>query len=129
MAGKRAKKQKPKLMVGLREKVAIRAGDGSRHRFTAKFDTGAKWSRIGASKAAKLRLGPILEVRQIPTSDGGTQRRVIVPASLRVGGHRIDARFTVSVGKSGVLIGRRTIGSRFTVDPKKSYLAGTPRLH
>jgi hypothetical protein len=121
-------KTKPKLMVGLRENVAIRAQDGSWHRFTAKFDTGAKWSRIGASKAAKLRLVPILEVRPIGTSDGGTQRRIIVPASLRVGGYQIDARFTVSMGKSGVLIGRRTIGSRFTVDPKKTYLAGRPSL-
>src|SRR6266851_5232010 len=49
-----------------------------------------------------------------------------VPASLRIAGYQLAARFTVSMGKPGVLIGRRTIGSRFVIDPKKSYLARPP---
>ena len=51
-----------------------------------------------------------------------------VPASLRIAGDQLAARFTVSMGKHGVLIGRRTIGSRFVIDPKKSYLARPPSL-
>jgi len=122
------KKASGKLTLGLREKVAIRDGDGTWHRFTAKLDTGAAWSRIGVRKAAKLKLGPILDVIDIGTSDGGTQRRILVPASLRIAIFQIDARFTVSMSKPGVLIGRRTMGSRFRVDPKKSYLSKAPPL-
>jgi hypothetical protein len=51
-----------------------------------------------------------------------------VPASLRIAGYQLAARFTVSMGKPGVLIGRRTIGSRFVIDPKKSCLARPPSL-
>ena len=82
--------------------------------------------RDRVKKAAELRLGPILKVVDIGTSDGSTQRRILVPASLRIATIQIDARFTVSMSKPGVLIGRRTMGSRFRVDPKKRYL--TPRL-
>jgi hypothetical protein len=125
----RTRKKKRKTTLGLREKVAIRAHGGKKWRmFSAKLDTGAGWSRIGAGKAAKLGLGPILDVKPIGTSDGGAQRRLIVPASLRIAGYQLAARFTVSMGKPGVLIGRRTIGSRFVIDPKKSYLARPPSL-
>lgn len=118
-----------KTTLGLWEKVAIRAGKGKKwKRFAAKLDTGAYWSRIGAKKAAKLKLGPILEVCRIGTSDGGKQSRVVVPASLRIGGYQIDARFTVSMSKPGVLIGRRAMGSRFRIDPKKRYLSKSPSL-
>jgi hypothetical protein len=121
--------RKVKTTLGLWEKVAIRARKGKRwQRFPAKLDTGASWSRIGAQKAAKLKLGPILEVRSISTSDGGKQRRVLVPASLRIGNYQIAARFTVSMRKPGVLIGRRTMGSRFQIDPKKRYLSKPPSL-
>lgn len=126
---RRRRKTPKKVTLGLREKVAIRAGDGTWHRFTAKLDTGASWSRIGVLKAAALNLGPILDVKTIGTSDGGTQRRILVPASVRIAGYQIDARFTVSMSKPGVLIGRRTMGSRFRIDPKKSYLAKAPSLH
>src|SRR5437867_384682 len=125
----RKRKKKPKTILGLREKVAIRAVGGEKWQpFTAKLDTGASWSRIGARKAAKLKLGPILDVKSIPTSDGGKQLLLIVPASLRIDDYQIAAHFTVSMGKPGVLIGRRTMGSRFRIDPKKRCLAKPPSL-
>ena len=96
--------------------------------FTATLDTGAVWSRIGARKAAKLGLGPILDVVRIKTSGGGRQNRVLVPASLRIGSCRIAALFSVSMRRPGVLIGTRTMSSRFVVDPKQRYLAGLPSL-
>lgn len=125
----RKRKKKAKTTLGLREKVAIRAVSGKKWRiFTAKIDTGAVWSRIGARKAALLGLGPILDVVRIKTSGGGSQNRVLVPASLRIGGSRIAARFSVSMRRPGVLIGTRTMSSRFVVDPNKRYLAGSPSL-
>lgn len=129
MAMARKRRAKPKTTLGRQEKVAIRAvGGKSWKRFTAKLDTGAVWSRIGAKKAAALKLGPIGDVRSIRTSDGGEQRRVIVPASLRIGDRRIAAHFTVSTAKPGVLIGRRTMGGRFRIDPKRRYLTKPPSL-
>jgi hypothetical protein len=129
MARKRRKKARAKTTLGLREKVAIRAVGARKWRiFTAKLDTGALWSRIGARKAAKLGLGPILDVVRIKTSGGGRQNRVLVPASLRIGSCRIAALFSVSMRRPGVLIGTRTMSSRFVVDPKQRYLAGPPSL-
>lgn len=124
------RKKKRKTTLGLREKVAIRARDGKNKKwrmFTAKIDTGADRSRIGARNAAKLGLGPIVDVVRIKTGSG-RQSRLVVPASLRIGRHRIAAQFSVSMQRPGVLIGTRTMGSRFTVDPKKRYLAGKPSL-
>lgn len=121
--------QKKKETLGLREKVAIRPVSGGKWQmFTAKLDTGAAWSRIGARKAAKLKLGPIVDVKSIGTSDGGSQLRLVVPASLRIASRQIAVNFTISMTKPGVLIGRRTMGNRFSIDPKKRYLAMPPSL-
>jgi hypothetical protein len=109
--------------VGRREHVLIRRVTGKKWTlFSAKLDTAAFWSRIGAREAAKLGLGPITHVLRIRTSGGRTELRVLVPATLRIGGHRIAANFTVSTRRPGILIGRRTMGKRFTVAPSKRYL-------
>jgi hypothetical protein len=109
--------------LGRLEHVLIRRDVNAKWQpFDAKIDTGAFWSRIGAKEAARLRLGPISDVRTITTSNGGKERRVLVPAKLRIAGIRIAAHFTVSPRKSGVLIGRRTLGKRFRVSPSRRYL-------
>ena len=90
--------------------------------FTAKIDTGADWSRIGARKAVDLGLGPIVDVVRVKTGSG-RQNRLLVPASVRIGRYQIAANFSVSMQRLGVLIGTRTMGSRFTVNPRKRYLA------
>jgi hypothetical protein len=124
----RTARKKRKTTLGLREKVAIRAVDGKKWRmFSAKIDTGAVWSRIGARKAANLALGPILDVIRVKTGSG-KQRRLLVPASVRIGRYQIAARLSISMQRGGVLIGTRTMGGRFTVDPKKQYLTGRPPL-
>ena len=124
----RTAKKKRKTTLGLREKVAICAVGGKKWRmFTAKMDTGAVWSRIGARKAADLALGPILDVVRVKTGSG-RQRRLLVPASVRIGRYQIAARFSVSMQRRGVLIGTRTMGGRFTVDPQKHCLTGRPSL-
>jgi len=116
-----ARTQKKTAILGVREKVAIRAVGGKKWRmFTAKLDTGAEYSRIGADKAVKLRLGPLVDVKRMKTSGGGRQRRVIVPASVRIGGYQISVRFSISMRRPGVLIGCRTMRGRFTVDPNKN---------
>ncbi len=109
--------------LGLLEYVLIRReSDGKWKRFKAKLDTGAVWSRIGVKEASKLRLGPIIGVCKIRTGSG-RETRALVPAKLRIGGHRIAARFSVSTRRDGVLIGRRTIGKRFRVSPSQKYLS------
>lgn len=110
--------------LGLWEYVQIRPKpDGRWKRFKAKFDTGATWSRIGAKEAAMLKLGPITEVHKIKTGSG-RETRLVVPATVQIAGHRITAHFTVSTSRSGVLIGRRTIGKRFIINPSQKYLLG-----
>ena len=89
---------------------------GSKWRaYKAKLDTGAEWSRIGAREAAKLGLGPIVGVRKIRTSSGHKELRIIVPAKLKMGGHLIAARFSISTRVPGVLIGQKTMGKRVKV--------------
>ena len=109
--------------LGLREYVLIRPQNGRKwKRFEAKIDTGAKWSRIGVREAIKLGLGPIVDVVTI-RSGTGQERRVVVPASVKIGKYRVEVRFTISTRRQGVLIGRRTIGKRFQVIPSKKYLS------
>src|SRR5207249_4106338 len=106
------------------EYVVIRRAKGKKwNYFNATIDTGAKWSRIGVTEAAQLKLGPIEDVRRIGTSDGGSELRPVVPATVRIGGRQVTVHFTVSTGKEGVLIGRRTLRNRFTVDPAKKHLS------
>jgi hypothetical protein len=113
---------KPTVLGG-REYVKVRSRRGQKwSRFKAKMDTGAKWSRIGAQKAARMKLGPVLDVRTINTSNGGSERRVVVPATVRISGRRIKVLFTISTRKPGLLIGRRTINGRFDVRSWKRYL-------
>jgi hypothetical protein len=109
--------------LGRLERVRVRRTGGTKWAdFNAKIDTGAKWSRIGVREAAKLKLGPIEDVRSIGTSDGGTELRPVVRASVRIGGRRVTVQFTVSTGKGGVLIGRRTLHNRFKVDVTRKYV-------
>ena len=108
--------------LGLHENVLIRPQHGRKwKRFKAKIDTGAKWSRIGVEEAVKLRLGPIINARTIRTGTG-SERRIVVPASVKIGKYRVAVQFTISTRRSGVLIGRRTIGKRFRIIPSKSYV-------
>jgi len=109
--------------LGLWEYIRIRRAGGVKWtRFEAKLDSGAAHSRIGAKEAAALKLGPIIEVLKIKTGSG-SEIRVVVPAEIRIGGPKIkNVNFTVSTRNDGVLIGRRTIGKRFTISPLQKYL-------
>lgn len=94
----------------------------------AKLDTGADWSRIGAEKAADLRLGPILKVHEITTSSGAQENRVRVPARVLINGVDVHTHFVVSTGKENVIIGLNTMKelsqlSRFSIDPTRKHLS------
>ncbi len=109
--------------LGLLEYVLIRRESGGKwKRFKAKLDTRAVWSRIGVNEASKLRLGPIIGVCKIRTGSG-RETRALVPAKVRIGGHQIAVRFSVSTRRDGVLIGKRTIGKRFRVSSSQKYLS------
>ena len=112
--------------LGWREYVLIRRKtDGKWIRFKAKLDTGADRSRIGAKEAATLGLEPIVGIRKITTfGNGRRETRRVVSASVRIGGHRIAVKFRLSTSKSGVLIGKSTMGKRFKISPSQEYLSG-----
>jgi len=108
--------------LGLHEYVLIRPQNSRKwKRFEAKIDTGAKWSRIGVREAIKLGLGPIVDVLTITTGTG-KERRIVVPACVKIGKYRVAVRFTISTRRREVLIGRRTIGKRFQVIPSEQYV-------
>ena len=109
--------------VGLWEWVKIRRLKKGKpwKRFRAKFDTGASTSRIGKKKAAMLGLGPSIERRRIKTGNGRIFREV-VRAKVQLAGHQVTTEFTVSKSRSGVNIGRNTMGTGFQVRPSQRYL-------
>src|SRR3989442_433249 len=71
----------------------------------------------GGAGGGEVVGGGRLEVVDGATPGGGRKRGLVFPASLRIGRYQIAARFSVSMQRPGVLIGTRTMGSRFTVDP------------
>ena len=125
------------IVLGRTEWIKIRS-TGERaewsSRLKAKIDTGADWSRIGAEQAADLGLGPIVKTHVITTSSGAKEKRVRVPARVRIDGIELDTHFVISTGKKNVLIGLNTMKDLSTVfevriDPTREYLtkSGKPK--
>jgi predicted aspartyl protease len=119
--------------LGRVEWIRIRSKRGKKQwgpRLEAKLDTGADWSRIGAERAAELRLGPIEEVHEITTSNGAKENRIRVAASVRIGGVDVDTHFVVSTTREKVTIGLNTMKDlshllKFTIDPTRTILRKT----
>ena len=109
--------------VGLWENVKIRHPNKGApwRRFEAKFDTGAATSRIGKKKAEILRLGPVIDRRWIRTGSGRVLRKV-VRARVQIAGHQVTTEFTISNTRTGVNIGRNTMGTQFRVSPSQKHL-------
>ena len=103
--------------IGLVEKVTINGKE-----ILAKIDTGAERNSVDIKLAAKLSLGPIIDVKNYISSHG-TSTRVIIKGSLNIKGKKIRASFNLFDRKTlkyKVLIGKKTLKScGFLIDPRK----------
>jgi hypothetical protein len=113
-----------KTRVGYKERVEVcRPGEQFRREFAAKLDTGAHWNRIGKDLQERLKLPLSKRPGKVISFAKGHEFRNFVWARVRIAGRKIRTEFSVSK-KPGVLLGRRTIGSRFVIDPGVKFVLG-----
>ncbi len=108
-------------VIGFYEYVVLIAPDGKERRVLARVDTGATKSSIDIKLAADLNLGPVVGIKTVRSSLGETKRPMIL-TSIRLGTHRIKARFTLSDREDmsyPVLIGQNILKHGFVIDPQK----------
>lgn len=134
-------KEKSKEIVGSR--VYVEFPHDSGQPVLAKVDTGADYSAIWASDiserdgvlsftlfdkgsqfySGKQHQASTFSITQIKNSFGQSESRYKIPISVRVGGRRIRAEFTLadrSRNRYPVLIGKRTLSGKFLVDTQAS---------
>ena len=120
----------------------------------AKVDTGARTSSLHALNPKKVTqdgrdyvqfvlphyrgdghgriqcLAPLVELREIRSSNGNAEERFIVSTHIVVGHHRLKVEVSLanrSIMGFPMLLGRTAMkAGRFLVQPSKSYLAGKP---
>ncbi len=142
----------PLAIVGWREWVALPQADGDWVK--AKIDTGARSSSIHAfdleileqddrewvrfsihpwqrsdDEAHELTL-PVLDRREVRSSNGQTEQRYAVAMDVRLAGHTITTVMTLSNRDEmgfRMLIGREALERGFLVDSSLSYAGGRPR--
>ena len=72
---------------------------------------------------------PLLEEREVRSSNGEVERRVVIETTLELGGvhHRIELTLT-NRDQMGfrMLLGRTALAGHALVDPGRSYLLGAP---
>ncbi len=72
---------------------------------------------------------PLFEHRTVRSSNGATEDRPVIRTSLGVGEVEIPIELTLTRREQmgfRLLIGRRSLRSRFVVDPDRSFLTGRP---
>jgi len=103
-----------KVVLGLTEKVSIQGNE-----YTARIDTGAKYSSICWSLARELGLND--KVRDVTIrSSNGIQVRPLVEAEVEVAGKKIKTLMTITDRQRmsyKVLIGTELLKQGFMVDP------------
>lgn len=114
----------------------------------AKVDTGAKTSAIHAYDISiegdRVRFlvhpiqdddehvieatAPLVEVREIKSSNGETEQRPVVSTTLRIGDHEVEIELTLTDRDEmgfRMLLGREALrAARCVVDPARSFLLG-----
>ena len=109
-----------KTLIGQVEEVTI-VSESSSRTVLARIDTGATLSSIDVRLAAALKLGPIIDVREVKSAHG-TSVRPVVRGKLKLAGRTINGRFTVYNRhrmKYPVLVGRNFLKGKFLIDPSR----------
>ncbi|MGH9138686.1 MAG: ATP-dependent zinc protease family protein [Acidimicrobiales bacterium] len=72
-------------------------------------------------------LAPLLDLREVRSSNGELERRAVIRTRLRIAGHRRRVELTLSNRDEmgfRMLLGRTAVRRTFVVDPGRSYLGG-----
>ncbi len=72
---------------------------------------------------------PVLDAREIRSSSGHSEERLVVPMTLQLMGRTITAEVTLSNRDEmgfRMLVGREALRQGFVVDPSRSYLGARP---
>lgn len=73
---------------------------------------------------------PLLEYRQVKSSDGRRELRPVIQTDIELGGLRWPIELTLTRRDAmgfRMLLGREAVRGRFVVDPGRSYLSSRPR--
>ena len=145
-----------KKILGWREWVSI--PDIGIPAIKAKVDTGAKTSALHAFSVEPFKHqgtemvrflvhplqkridivlvceAPIVDQRIVTDSGGHREMRYVIETSIVLGGETVQTEMTLTdrdTMQFRMLLGRRTMSGRFTVDPEASYLMGrmSPKLY
>ncbi|MEM6500828.1 MAG: RimK/LysX family protein [Cyanobacteria bacterium P01_C01_bin.89] len=72
---------------------------------------------------------PVVDYRSVTSSNGTPEDRYVIETVIMLGRHHWKTEITLANRNSmgfGMLLGRRAMESRVTVDPSKSYLCAQP---
>lgn len=136
------------VVIGWREWVGL--PDLGLGHLKAKVDTGARTSALHAHTIERLggrrvrfsvcphqrdtttvtAEADLIDEREVRSSSGEAELRLVVRTALVLGAHRFDAEFTLTdraLLGFRVLLGREALRRRFVVDPGSSYRCGGRR--
>ena len=142
-----ARRGRPEAVIGWREWVALPTLGVDAIR--AKVDTGARTSALHAYRlktsgdVARFEIHPIqrkskpsipvevpiVEWREVRSSNGQVQRRPVIHTEIAAGEHRWEVELTLTSRDAmgfRMLLGRTAIKGRFLVDVAHSHLLGKP---
>lgn len=147
----RERRSKTKPVIGWREWVSLpQLGEST---VKAKIDTGARTSAIHAFRVstverdgvtiARFQLhpvqkrkrpainveAPVVDVREIRSSNGSVEERLVVRTPIELGPHRFDIDLTLTNRDEmgfRMLLGRSALKRNFLIDAGRSYLMGKP---
>lgn len=145
-------KQKPQpLVVGWREWVSL--PDLGIDKIKAKVDTGARTSALHAINLRAFRRGgehwarfevlpmqgkggptirceaPVRDHREVRSSSGNTDMRVVIETTLEVAGQKWPIEVTLTNRRDmrfRMLLGRTALRGKALVDPRRSFMTGKP---
>ena len=144
-------RKQPELIVGWREWVAL--PDLGIDAVKAKIDTGARTSALHAINLRAIRRhgkpwarfevlplqgkkspaiqceAPVRDYREVRSSSGNTDMRVVIETLLEIAGQKWPVEVTLtnrSDMRFRMLLGRTALRGKALVDPRRSFLTGKP---